>query len=133
MCRVPEIAQAASSLRGLDDDEKGVQSMHTPVGNQNLTIINESGLYSLVLTCRKPEAKRFKRWVTGEVQPAPDAVMKTANVPAGSKVLQAHLERQRSSLHWKLSEGWACLPCKAPFDRMAGAVSALEATIRGLD
>lgn len=59
-----------SMVRGLDDDEKGVQRMHTPGGMQDLTIINESGLYSLILRSSKPEAKKFKKWVTSEVLPA---------------------------------------------------------------
>ena len=56
--------------RRLDDDEKGLHSMQTPGGNQEVTIINESGLYSLILTSRKPEAKKFKKWVTSEVLPS---------------------------------------------------------------
>ena len=54
----------------LDDDEKGVISNDTPGGMQEVTIINESGLYSLVLGSRKPEAKKFRKWVTSEVLPA---------------------------------------------------------------
>jgi prophage antirepressor-like protein len=54
----------------LDDDEKGVISNDTPSGTQEMTIINESGLYSLILGSRKPEAKKFKKWVTSEVLPA---------------------------------------------------------------
>ncbi len=56
--------------RRLDDDEKGLHTVQTPGGNQQVTIINESGLYSLILTSRKPEAKKFKKWVTSEVLPA---------------------------------------------------------------
>jgi prophage antirepressor-like protein len=63
------IAHAASSLRGLDEDDKGVHTMHTPSGQQEMTIINESSLYSLILSSRKPEAKPFKKWVTSEVLP----------------------------------------------------------------
>nr|DAQ10332.1 MAG TPA: KilAC domain protein [Caudoviricetes sp.] len=59
-----------SSLRLLDEDEKGVHTMHTPSGNQEMTIISEAGLYSLILRSRKPEAKAFKRWVTHEVLPS---------------------------------------------------------------
>jgi len=54
----------------LDDDEKGVVSNDTPGGQQEMTTINESGLYSLILSSRKPEARAFKRWVTHEVLPA---------------------------------------------------------------
>jgi len=70
VCAVLEFAHPASNLRRLDDDEKGVHTMHTPGGPQEMTIINESGLYSLILTSRKPEAKKFKKWVTAEVLPA---------------------------------------------------------------
>ncbi len=69
VCRVLEIADTGTAARRLDDDEKGVHSMHTLGGPQGATIINESGLYSLVLTSRKPAAKRFKKWVTADVLP----------------------------------------------------------------
>ena len=54
----------------VDDDDKGVTKMMTPGGMQNITIINESGLYSLILSSKLPTAKAFKRWVTSEVLPA---------------------------------------------------------------
>ena len=54
----------------LDDDEKGSVQCTTPGGTQTMTIINESGLYSLILRSRKTEAKRFKKWVTRDVLPA---------------------------------------------------------------
>lgn len=58
------------ALERLDEDEKGVNSIHTLGGPQDMTVINESGLYSLILGSRKPEAKRFKKWVTKEVIPS---------------------------------------------------------------
>jgi prophage antirepressor-like protein len=58
------------ALERLDDDEKGVSSIHTPGGGQEMTTVNEPGLYTLVLGSRKAEAKRFKRWVTHEVLPS---------------------------------------------------------------
>lgn len=60
----------ASGARGLEDDEKALQIMQTLGGSQEMTIISEAGLYSLILRSRKPEAKRFKRWVTHDVLPA---------------------------------------------------------------
>ena len=54
----------------VDDDDKGVTEMMTPGGKQNMVVINESGLYSLVLSSKLPAAKAFKRWVTSEVLPA---------------------------------------------------------------
>lgn len=54
----------------VDPDCKGVTEMDTPGGKQKVTIINESGLYSLVLSSKLPSAKRFRRWVTTEVLPS---------------------------------------------------------------
>ena len=53
----------------VDDEDKGVAKCDTLGGIQDLTIINESGLYSLILSSKMPTAKRFKRWVTSEVLP----------------------------------------------------------------
>ena len=70
VCRALEIANNRDALTRLDDDEKGVASTDTLGGEQNMTIVNEPGLYSLVLGSRKPEAKAFKRWITHDVIPA---------------------------------------------------------------
>ncbi|QNQ45172.1 BRO family protein [Staphylococcus warneri] len=53
----------------VDDEDKGVTKLGTPGGMQNVTIINESGLYSLIFSSKLESAKRFKRWVTSEVLP----------------------------------------------------------------
>ncbi|MFU9937065.1 phage antirepressor KilAC domain-containing protein [Fannyhessea vaginae] len=62
--------QRDALARHVDDEDKGVVKRDTPGGVQDLTTINESGLYSLVLSSKLPSAKRFKRWVTSEVLPA---------------------------------------------------------------
>ena len=54
----------------VDEDDKGVTKWFTKGGAQNLTVINESGLYSLILGSKLPSAKRFKKWVTSEVLPS---------------------------------------------------------------
>lgn len=54
----------------VDSEDKGGSEMDTPGGKQSLVIINESGLYSLILSSKLPNAKKFKRWVTSEVLPA---------------------------------------------------------------
>jgi prophage antirepressor-like protein len=69
VCDVLEIRNSRDALSGLDEDEKGVATADTPGGEQRVSIINEAGLYSLILRSRKPEAKTFKRWVTHEVLP----------------------------------------------------------------
>jgi prophage antirepressor-like protein len=71
------------ALERLDDDEKGVSSIHTPGGLQEMTVVNESGLFNLVLGSRKPESKRFKRWVTHEVLPS---IRKTGSYAAPGSV-----------------------------------------------
>jgi len=58
------------ALERLDADEKGGSSIHTLGGDQDMTTVNEPGLYALILGSRKAEAKRFKRWVTHDVIPA---------------------------------------------------------------
>lgn len=62
--------QRDALARHVDDEDKGVVKRDTPGGVQDVTTINESGLYSLVLSSKLPSAKRFKRWVTSEVLPA---------------------------------------------------------------
>lgn len=54
----------------VDSEDKGVVEMTTPGGKQRITIINESGLYSLILSSKLPTAKAFKRWITSEVLPS---------------------------------------------------------------
>ena len=54
----------------VDEEDKGVDEMDTPGGKQKTVFINESGLYSLILSSKLPRAKRFKRWVTSEVLPS---------------------------------------------------------------
>ena len=70
VCRALEIANNRDALTRLEQDEKGVALTDTPGGAQEVTIVNEPGLYALVLGSRKPEAKAFKRWVTHEVIPS---------------------------------------------------------------
>ena len=61
---------AQAVRKHIDDEDKGVVDLTTPGGIQRATIINESGLYSLVLSSKLPRAKAFKRWVTSEVIPS---------------------------------------------------------------
>ena len=69
VCRALEVDPTAT--RRLDDDEKNTLRLTQGTsGNPNVTIVNEPGLYSLVLGSRKPEAKNFKRWITHEVIPS---------------------------------------------------------------
>lgn len=61
---------AKDMTRLLDDDEKGRHIVPTLGGNQEVNVVTEAGLYLCILKSRKPEAKRFKRWVTHDVLPS---------------------------------------------------------------
>lgn len=64
-------ARTADAVRKhVDEEDRGVSNLATPSGEQSMTIINESGLYSLILSSKLPAAKKFKRWVTSEVLPS---------------------------------------------------------------
>jgi len=66
VCDVLEIGNSRDAISNLDEDEKGVVNTDTLGGKQEMRIINESGLYSLILRSRKPEAKAFKKWITSK-------------------------------------------------------------------
>ena len=118
----------------VDEDDKGVTKRDTLGGKQNVTIINESGLYSLVLSSKMPDAKEFKRWVTREVIPAirkhggylteakmeevltdPDPIIKLATSLKEERVKRAEAEQQ--------------LEAAKPKMIFADAVSASESTV----
>lgn len=69
VCDALEIENNRNATARLDDDEKGVSIVRTSSGDQQMTIVNESGLYNLIFQSRKPEAKAFRKWVTSEVLP----------------------------------------------------------------
>lgn len=70
VCDVLNLSDTSMATRSLDEDEKLIQTLFVSGQNRAVTLINESGLYSLILRSKKPEAKEFKRWVTHEVLPA---------------------------------------------------------------
>ena len=70
VCEVLDLDTTAKVAERLDADEKGMNQIHTPGGMQSVTVINESGLYNVILRSDKPEAKPFRKWVTSEVLPS---------------------------------------------------------------
>lgn len=68
----------------VDEEDRGVSVLDTPGGKQKIVTINESGLYSLILSSNLPTAKQFKRWVTSEVLPS---IRKTGGYIAGQETL----------------------------------------------
>lgn len=138
VCRVLEISNPSQAAARLDEDEKSTLTTNEG-GNFNglravgamPSIINESGLYSLVLTSRKAEAKRFKKWITGEVIPA---IRKSGGYMVAAPeeteaelalraltVLQATVERQKAQLA-------VVAPKAEAFDRIATADGSLNIT-----
>lgn len=90
----------------VDTEDKGVNEMDTPGGRQQILIINESGLYSLVLSSKLPSAKAFKRWITHDVIPT---IRKTGGyVNDADKFVDAYFpelnEAQKSVLGIMLDE-----------------------------
>ena len=85
VCRALGLGNSSMAVSKLDDDEKGVITSDTLGGKQEMSTINEPGLYSLILRSRKPEAKAFKRWITHEVIPA---IRKTGGYIAGQETME---------------------------------------------
>lgn len=88
VCDALGIENNRNATSRLDDDEKGASIVRTPSGEQSMTTVNESGLYNLIFQSRKPEAKKFRKWVTGEVLPS---IRKTGRYEAA--VPQQHTEQ----------------------------------------
>lgn len=70
VCDVLEHSDTSKAVGRLDDDEKLIRTLFVSGQNREVWIVNEPGLYSLILTSRKPEARLFRRWITHEVIPS---------------------------------------------------------------
>ncbi|MGM9640577.1 MAG: phage antirepressor [Faecousia sp.] len=70
VCQVLGISKYRDTAERLDPDERGSVRVDTPGGQQEMTCINESGLYNVIIRSDKPEAKPFRKWVTSEVLPS---------------------------------------------------------------
>ena len=70
VCEVLELSDVSMSVAKLDDDEKLVQKLFVSGQNRDMIIVNESGLYTLIMRSNKPEARSFRKWVTSEVLPS---------------------------------------------------------------
>ena len=84
VCAVLGINNSRMVADRLDEDEKGVSSIDTLGGVQNMNVVNESGLYHVILRSDKPEAGPFRKWVTGEVLPS---IRKNGGYIAGQEEL----------------------------------------------
>lgn len=131
VCKALEISNTTDALKGLDADE--VLTLAISEGQRaarSNNVINESGLYSLILRSRKPQAKAFKKWVTSEVLPA---LRRT-----GTYSVQAPESRNavRGSLApefyppWPLSDADLQPLSRAQIEELARAVRAVGALFR---
>lgn len=109
VCECLSVTNAAQACQNLDDDEKGICKIDTLGGKQDMTLISESGLYTLIMRSNKPEAKEFRKWVTSEVLPSirksgvyatDDFIQKTIDDPdwAISILQQVKFEREQKEL-----------------------------------
>lgn len=89
VCNCLGIKNSRDAVRRLDADEKGAVLIRTLGGQQTVTAVNEEGLYALVLSSRKREAKEFKRWVTHEVIPT---IRKTGSYSLAGTNQQSNLQ-----------------------------------------
>ena len=134
VCNVLHIGNSRDVVARLDHDEKGVGQIDTLGGKQEMTIINESGLYNVILRSDKPEAKPFRKWVTSEVLPTirrhgmyatPDTVEKMLADPDTTIKLLETIKQERAAR--------MALEAKAEADKpkvlFADAVSASHTSI----
>lgn len=71
VCDILELSNPTEAVRNLDEDETISLRISEGIrGNPNMTVISESGLYSLIFRSNKPEARKFRKWVTSEILPA---------------------------------------------------------------
>jgi prophage antirepressor-like protein len=91
ICECLDLKDINRSLSKLDEDEKGTQILSTLGGNQKMSVINESGLYNLIFRSNKPEAKKFKKWVTSEVLPT---IRKTGSYGVKNQGVSEHILKQ---------------------------------------
>ena len=98
VCKAIELSNVTKALLALDDDEHTLTTIQgLSRGNEQANIINESGLYSLILRSRKAEAKRFKKWVTAEVLPS---IRKTGSYHAPQMTEDQLMHWQWTSKHY---------------------------------
>jgi prophage antirepressor-like protein len=122
VCEVLGLDEAHKAVGRLDDDERNTIPVMDSMGRcQKTSIINESGLYSLILTSRKPEAKQFKKWVTAEVLPT---IRKTGSYQAAP--IETQLNNPAALRGFLLSYTEKVLALEAQVAEQAPKVAALQ-------
>lgn len=133
VCEV--LSMRVEQTRRLDEDEKGLRPMQTPGGKQEMVVVNEAGLYSLILSSRKPEAKDFKRWITHEVIPTirkhglyatPQTVEQIIADPDTFISVLQELKQERQQKQALEHENKALKPKAEFYDAVTGSRSAID-------
>jgi prophage antirepressor-like protein len=105
VCDILELSDVSMSLAKLDDDEKGTNKICTPGGMQDMSVITESGLYTLIMRSNKSEAKKFRKWVTSVILPTIrktgqyTTLIKTSDNEAALKRAEAQLRNSEARLN----------------------------------
>ena len=112
VCDALDLTNSRKALTALDDDEKGVTLSYTLGGEQNLSIVSESGMYTLVLRCRDAVNKgsvphKFRKWVTAEVLPSIRKTGSYGNTLKAKKALPGKIttEQQEAIKQLVMSRG----------------------------
>jgi prophage antirepressor-like protein len=100
VCSVLEINDHYQAIDRLEDDERGRCKIPTPGGKQNMVTVNEPGLYTLIIRSNKPEAKRFKRWITHEVLPS---IRKTGRYEMPGVGMMDEDAKKSNMIHYSVS------------------------------
>lgn len=96
ICELLDLDNVSMAIDRLDEDEKGLNTIDTLGGPQKKICVNESGLYTLIMTSRKEEARSFRRWVTGEVLPS---IRKTGQYGVAAMTIEEHLMLSSKALY----------------------------------
>lgn len=126
VCAVLGINNNRMAADRLDDDEKGVSLIDTLGGKQEMVIVNESGLYHVILRSDKPEATPFRRWVTNDVLPE---IRKTGSYNAPQLTRSQLLATALIAAHEELEEKDKQIETMKPKALFADAVSASQKSI----
>lgn len=134
ICKVLGHTNSRVAVASLDEDEKGVSKVYTLGGEQQMTVVNEAGMYQLVIRSNLPAAKAFKRWITHEVIPtirrhgayATETTIESiiADPESGIKLLQALKAEQE-----RRKEAEAIAEAQKPKALFADAVAASDNSI----
>ena len=109
VCAVLDIKNTTQALVALDNDERSMFNIGRSAingGGGEVNIVNESGLYALILRSRKPEAKRFRKWVTSEVLPAIRKTGAYIHAPAMRPALTTAQKRELKQKIWQMTPKW---------------------------